>query len=167
MNRSSCGASIVLLLAIEASSIPLSGGTKDSDGSPQKYRGVETVRIFPREDFPASASLWTRWSSGKVDLRMIMTVANGETGIRSNRNIRDQEGLLRRWHDCEFRIELIGLGSFATADVKIPTTLVANSSNQSQKLSGSANHKMSQGDYAVFDREGEWHLAWTCPGSPD
>jgi hypothetical protein len=167
MNWSSCGAIIVLLLAIEVFSMPLSGGTKDSWSSPEKYRGIETIRIFPHEDHLASASLWTAWSSGKVALRLMITAGNGETGPRGDRDIRDQEGLLRRWHNCEFRAELIGLGNFATADVRIPTTLVADSSNHSQKLSGSANHTMSQSDYAVFDKAGEWHLAWTCPGSAD
>jgi hypothetical protein len=92
----SCGASIIFLLAIEASNIPLSGGTKDSNSALEKYRGVENNPHFPREDHHATASLWTVCSSGEVDLRRMATVGNGETETRSSRDIRDPEGLLRR-----------------------------------------------------------------------
>jgi hypothetical protein len=106
--------------------MPLSRGTKDAGGSPEKYRGVETFRIFPHENHLASASLRTAWSSGKVNLRLMIMAGNGETENRSDKDIRDQEGLFRRWHDCEFRAELIGLGNFPVANAKIPTSLIAD-----------------------------------------
>jgi hypothetical protein len=129
-----------------------------------KYRGQQIVRIFPTDDRKISASLWSDWSSGRVNLRMNIGPLVDASSPSDGEFLRQRDAFVDKLHDCEFRAQLIGLGEFEIADVKVPMVVDVDSNTHVQQLSGSIKSKMNQDDYETFDRVAEWHLAYVCHG---